>query len=83
MIGQYKYVIYKFGKNEVELIPIDEMLDSEEPVLLVPKLKTNKKSIINSHKKLDDYNLLYLVNQVNPMVKKVVEDFLEKESRKR
>jgi hypothetical protein len=81
-IGDYKYVVYKFGKDSVELIPIDTMLDGTEESSLVPKIKVRKTNI-KKYQKMDNYELLYLVNQKNPLIKEVIYSFLEKESKKR
>lgn len=80
-IGKYKYVVYKFAKKSVELIPIDEML-SGITSQFVPKMKIEKQSL-NSYEKMDNYELLWLVNQSHPLIKEVLEDFLNKESKKR
>lgn len=81
-IGQHKYVVYKFGRESVELIPIDLMLQGEEESSLVPKIKV-KKVLLTKYQKMDNYELLWLVNQKNPLIKEVVCDFLDKQSKKR
>lgn len=76
-IGKYKYVVYKFGKLSIDLIPIDTMLDEDEPTLVVPKITVDK-NLLTKHEKLDSIELLFLLNQTNPLIRKVVEDYLEK-----
>ena len=81
-VGEYKYVIYKFGKEEAELIPIDDMLEETNKKTIVPKLKVNNKKLYSSQK-MDRYELLWLINQPHPLIREVVESFLRQESRKR
>jgi hypothetical protein len=75
-IGEYKYIVYKFRRGQVELIPIDNLLDSEDQVNFVPKITIGKQHLMN-HSKLDNLILFYLLNQQNPLIREVVEDFLE------
>lgn len=77
-VGNYKYIVYRFRKDNVELIPIDNMLESDDPVKFVPKM-TIEKCLLTNHKKLDNWILFYLLNQTNPMIKEVLEKFLEKQ----
>lgn len=81
-VGNYKYVIYKFGKEEAELIPIDDMLEETNKKTIVPKIKINNKKLHNSQK-LDRYELLWLINQPYPLIREIVESFLRQESRRR
>jgi hypothetical protein len=76
-VGKYKYVVYKFGRSSVDLIPIDVMLDGDEPVPVVPKMTVDKNLLVK-HEKLDSIELLFLLNQTNPLIREVLEDYLEK-----
>lgn len=81
-IGKYKYVVYKLGKDSVELLPIDEMLESKDISPIIPKIKVGKE-YLKTYQKMDNYELLWLLNQPNPLIREVIESFLSKVSRKR
>ena len=81
-IGKYKYVIFNLKKEDVELLPIDDMLTKDEIIEFIPKI-TIKKENIAHHQRLDNFEIFYLVNQSNPLIKKVVEGFLDSKHKKR
>jgi hypothetical protein len=80
-IGKYKYVVYKIGKKQIELLPIDEMLSKNSGVDFVPNIRISKEKI-NPHQKLDNFELFLLINQKNPLIRQVVERFLDSKEKR-
>lgn len=76
--GEYKYVVYKSTRQYLELLPIDTMLNGDEVVYFIPKI-TLKKSDVVEHEKVDNFELMYLLNQTNPLIKEILEEYLESE----
>ena len=82
-IGQNKYLIYRCKKESFEIVPIDGFLDnSKYSTDFVPIINISKNNII-SYERLDDYEILCLVNQKNPLIKGLVEKFLDNQSKRR
>ncbi len=82
-IGDYKYLIYKCRKDSFEILPIDKMLNGSDAISdFIPKISICKDILIN-YEKLDSFEILCLLNQSNPLVKEMLELFLDRESKKK
>jgi hypothetical protein len=76
VVGNHKYVIHKITRKNIELLPIDLLLESDESIDLIPKLTISQESL-SSYTKVDNYELLYLLNQKNPLIVEALSYFLE------
>ncbi len=73
LIDTRKYIIYDLKKDYVELLSIEDINESPDFIL---KFKIAK-NILNCGKRLDQEQLLWLINVQNPMIKKVLEIYLK------
>ena len=80
-IDGYKFIIHKVSKEYVEVLPITHLDDPSCNSGLIPRMKVMKVNL-SHYKKLDDIELLYLVNVRSPLVIEAIEYFLENEAKK-
>jgi hypothetical protein len=82
-IGEYKYLIYRCKKHSLEIVPVDGFLNDPKNMSdFVPIINISKDHMAN-YEKLDDYEILCLINQKNPLIKGLVQNFLDKQSKRR
>jgi hypothetical protein len=79
-IGRYKYIVYKISKGNIDLLPMNPMLESDHPLDFIPKIRAEVCKLKN-HEVVDNYELFYLLNQKSPLVKEVLNSFFENERR--
>lgn len=77
-VGKYKYIVFDIKRNTVDLLPIDNLLDNDKPIDMIPMFSFEKKTI-SSHIKIDSNEFFYLLNQTNPLVIEALKSFLENE----
>lgn len=77
IIENYKYLIYSLNKDNVELLPIDAILNGED-IPVVPRIIMDY-SHLEQHSKVDRFELFCLMDQNNPLIKIALENFLKDE----
>ena len=77
IIGDYKYLIYSLKKENVELLPISDILNGED-ISVIPKILACYASL-EEHSKVDRFELFCLMDQNNPLIKIALENFLKDE----
>jgi len=78
LINEYKYIVYRVTRKSVELLPISNLLGRERPIDVIPKISIDIDSL-GPYEKIDRYEILYLLNQTNPLIIESLEYFFENE----
>ena len=73
MLNDQKFLITKIGKTQVDIFPIDIFLEDDIEDKLILKLSVEH-SIVNQSQKLDSCDLLYLINESNPIIKRALHE---------
>ena len=81
-VDKSKYIVYELTKTLAYLLPIDFILENSKPAELVPQFLVSRKSLAG-YEKLDSDELLYLINQKNPLIVEALENFLNEEDKSR
>jgi hypothetical protein len=79
-IGNNKYLIFSIEKDELEVLPIDHLLELDEPADVIPKMKISYSSLTD-YEKVNKTEILYLINQKNPLIKRALKNFFKDEEK--
>ncbi len=74
-IGERKYLVLTLKKEKITLLPIDNFLKEGGEGEMITKLSL-KYEVLNEYQKIDQTDLLYLLNEKNPLIKKALEYLL-------